>query len=249
MSKKGVTILYIPQKSGKRSTQIHLSYIMSALISAVLLASLTGVAFLVWESAQVPNTNALLNETLELGQQKRELDDSLHDLERRISLLEIYALQAQQQEAGGPQQLQHITSNIVLPWQPYLASPVPNAIRSKEYVHLEWGAEKSRAGNSHQGIDFFAIRGTKVQASHDGIVQGVYEDNVFGKYIILLAQNGCHSLYGHIAKSFVKEGEWIKMGAMIALVGDSGSASGAHVHFELRCEGLSINPRPYFLVP
>ena len=95
--KRGFTFLYIPNKQGKRSIQIHLSYLMSALLFAILLSSFVGVFFLVWESTQMPDTEELLSETLEISQNKSIFEEELHSLERRIALLEIYALQGEEE--------------------------------------------------------------------------------------------------------------------------------------------------------
>ena len=245
MSKKGVTILYIPQKPGKRSVQIEISYLMTALILSVLLSSFVGLFFLVWESTEVPNTSALLNETLELGQQKRELEESIQILDRRISLLEIYALQAEKQESGGPLDIVHQAHADLFPWGDLLSMPVEHAQAIKDYVHND----KLDVREEHQGIDYFAPKGSVVLAAHDGWVQEVLEHDAFGTYILLQHRTGCSTLYAHLSESFVVQGEWIQRGAQIALVGTSGRADGAHLHFEFICEGRAINPHPYLFEP
>ena len=90
--KRGFTVLYIPNKQGSRSVQVHLSYLMSGMLLLILASSFVGIIFLVWESTQIPDTESLLAETLEIGQNKATFEEELHSLERRVSLLEIYAL-------------------------------------------------------------------------------------------------------------------------------------------------------------
>ena len=246
MSKKGVTILYIPQKPGKRSVQIEISYIMTVLILSVLLMSFVGLFFLVWESTEVPNTSEILNETLELGQQKRELEESIQILERRISLLEIYALQAKKEESGGPLQFVHQTHADLPPWKDLLLVPVQNAHRIKGYIEKK---KQDLIPHEHQGIDYFAVQGTVVSAAHDGLVQKVLENDVLGHHILLAHVNGCSTLYAHLSEGFVSEGEWVYSGASIGLVGDSGQTDGSHLHFEFICDGRAINPHPYLFTP
>ena len=126
MKKRGLTILYIPQHSG-RSIQVHLSYAMILLLGTIICSTVIGLVFLIWESIQIPKTNALLQETLELGQDKREFEEELHAVERRISLLEIYALQAQKGEEGGPIGLMHQQVSFLPPYRPSFLSPVTYA--------------------------------------------------------------------------------------------------------------------------
>jgi murein DD-endopeptidase MepM/ murein hydrolase activator NlpD len=197
MSKKGLTILYIPQKQGKRSVQIHLSYIMAILISSILLFSGVGLSFLVWESAQVPDTNALLAETLELGQNKREFTEDLEALERRIALLEIYAMQAEKVEEGGPMGILHETSETILPVRPFLSLPIQNSDRVKNYGRPS--KEKSEQFSPHQGVDFFAVRGSPVFASSGGFVDVVYQNKVLGTHILLEHEDGLSTLYAHLS--------------------------------------------------
>lgn len=240
--RKGFTVLYIPNKQGKRSVQIHLSYFMSALLVSILMASFFGVFFLIWESTQIPNTEDLLAETLELGQNKRAFEEELHGLERRISLLEIYALQGESTESGGPLHIIHQNVPHVLPWKKCLFEPIRRTVNTKEYgifAHKE----------SHQGIDYFAPKGTLVQAAENGLVRKVAFDSNFGSMILVDHTQGFSTLYAHLEHSFVREGDWVLSGGPLALVGDSGQASGYHVHFELLFEGWPIDPAPYFLEP
>jgi murein DD-endopeptidase MepM/ murein hydrolase activator NlpD len=241
--KKGFTLLYIPNKQGKRSVQIHLSYLMSTLLASILLASFVGVFFLVLESTQIPSTEELLAETLELGQNKRAFEEELDGLERRVSLLEIYALQAENEESGGPLAILHQQYEYVLPISPFLRRPIPSAVRIKEYGIVVQHKE------SHQGIDFFAPKGTLVQASHEGRVAQVGYDPSFGTMIVVEHEEGISSRYAHIEESFVDVGDWVLAQAPLALVGDSGNASGYHLHFELLFQGSPIDPSPYFLQP
>ena len=129
---------------------------MSALLFAILLSSFVGVFFLVWESTQMPDTEELLSETLEISQNKSIFEEELHSLERRIALLEIYALQGEE-EGGGPLTIVHQSINTTLPWAPFLHKPVQNVVRTKFYG--------SKGLDAHQGIDFFAPQGALVRSS------------------------------------------------------------------------------------
>lgn len=238
--KRGFTVLYIPNKQGKRSVQVHLSYLMSALLSAIVLSSFVGVFFLVWESTQMPNTEKILSETLEISQNKTIFEEELHSLERRIALLEIYALQGEA-EQGGPLTIVHQNIDAIFPWSPFLFPPVQSPTRIKSYgVH---------GVDAHQGIDYFAPRGMLVHAATGGLVYSVENDDAYGTMVVIQQNSGIKTLYAHLADSFVQKGDWVTPASPLGLVGDSGDASGYHVHFELLFDGVPIDPSPYLLEP
>ena len=237
--KRGFTFLYIPSKQGKRSVQIHLSYLMSGLLFSILFASFVGIFFLVWESTQMPNTEKLLSETLEISQSTTIFEEELHSLERRIALLEIYALQGE--ESGGPLTIMHQNVDVTLPWAPFLFKPVKDEIHAKQYG--------TNGYDLHQGVDFFAPKGVSVFASHTGRVHIVDYDEAYGTMIVIESTNGLKTLYAHLGSSFVNEGDWVLGMSTIGSVGDSGHADGSHVHFELLYEGVPIDPSPYLLQP
>ncbi len=72
------------------------------------------------------------------------------------------------------------------------------------------------------------------------------QDRELGNMIIIDHGNGVESVYGHNSELLVKAGDTINSGTQIAKVGSSGRTNGSHLHFEIRQNGLSINPEPYF---
>lgn len=94
---------------------------------------------------------------------------------------------------------------------------------------------------NHYGIDIGANMGTEIVASTDGTVEQVSEEGEYGKYIKI--RNGeAVTLYAHCSELLVKEGQEVKQGEKIALVGDTGKATGPHLHFEIRRNNNIINP-------
>lgn len=98
----------------------------------------------------------------------------------------------------------------------------------------------------HTGLDIQAESGSKVTASMAGTVTFAGEDKELGNMIIIDHGNGIESVYGHNSELLVKAGDTINTGTQIARVGASGRTNGSHLHFEIRQNGLSINPEPYF---
>ena len=99
----------------------------------------------------------------------------------------------------------------------------------------------------HYGIDLAAEKGSDIAAFADGEVFAVGESSTLGKYIILTHAGGYRTLYAHCSEVIIKSGS-VKMGEIIARVGDSGSATGAHLHFELQDGALYLNPIYYVAI-
>ena len=94
-----------------------------------------------------------------------------------------------------------------------------------------------RDGRMHKGIDLAAPIGTPVYAASDGSVTYVGEEGEisgYGRIIFLLHDNGVRTVYAHLDKQIVKEGQKVKKGEQIGNVGNTGRARGPHLHFEVR---------------
>ena len=97
---------------------------------------------------------------------------------------------------------------------------------------------------SHDGIDIPVPSGSKVYASHTGIVVGSQYSPSYGKFIII--ENGLWAtLYAHLSRSLVKRKDKIRQGQLIGYSGSSGTGTGPHLHFELLKNKKPINPLPY----
>ncbi len=116
------------------------------------------------------------------------------------------------------------------------------------WVSSEFGKRKnpfSGEMKNHNGIDLAASEGTPVYAIKDGAVYAVIENDVeFGNYIILSHDQGkMTSVYAHLSKVFVDRYQYVKKGDVIGLVGQTGKATGPHLHFEIRKGGKAEDPR------
>ena len=97
----------------------------------------------------------------------------------------------------------------------------------------------------HYGTDFAANTGMDILAFADGTVLAVGEDDGYGKYVKLDHGSGYVTLYGHCSELLVKAGETVSRGQPIARVGQTGHATGPHLHFELLHDGVYLNPEFY----
>ncbi len=101
-----------------------------------------------------------------------------------------------------------------------------------------------RRGRHHNGIDLKLNRGDSVVAAFDGMVRiAKSQRGGYGKYVVLRHSNGLETVYGHLNKILVKEGQSVATGEMIGEGGNTGRSTGPHLHFEVRYLGQAINPR------
>jgi len=85
----------------------------------------------------------------------------------------------------------------------------------------------------HQGVDIGAPVGDPVYAAADGVVIGVgIWGSSFGKFSPVIKHGKHYTIYAHVAKSYVKKGDKVKLGQHIADVGVEGNSGGPHLHFE-----------------
>lgn len=98
----------------------------------------------------------------------------------------------------------------------------------------------------HTGIDIAGVNNTPIVAANHGKVIFVGEIGIYGNVVVLDHGYGIHSLYGHLNQSNVQEGDRVEKGEQIATSGESGLAFGDHLHFEIRVNGIPVNPVEWF---
>lgn len=95
---------------------------------------------------------------------------------------------------------------------------------------------------NHTGTDIAANTGTEIKAAMEGTVTISSTIGDYG-YHIKITNGDVSTLYGHCSKLYVNEGDTIKQGQVIALVGSTGKSTGPHLHFEIMRGDTYINPR------
>lgn len=102
-------------------------------------------------------------------------------------------------------------------------------------------------GEGHAGLDLGAPKGTPIHAARDGVVSSVVDSGSsgYGYHVVIDHGDGMVTLYGHCSKVYVRSGQAVKQGDVIAAVGSTGRSTGNHLHFEIRVNGKAVNPRNY----
>ena len=101
----------------------------------------------------------------------------------------------------------------------------------------------------HPGLDISADKGDPVYATADGKVMNASASGNYGNLVILDHGYGLETRYGHLSAFKVKDGQTVKRGDLIGLVGSTGRATGAHLHYEVRANGRILNPLQLLLTP
>ena len=97
----------------------------------------------------------------------------------------------------------------------------------------------------HEGLDIATRTGTPVLSTAAGIVREVGHDPGYGRLVVIDHGYGYSSLYAHNSQIKVKVGQRVKRGEVVALAGNTGRSSGPHVHYEVRFNGVPVNPHKY----
>jgi len=99
----------------------------------------------------------------------------------------------------------------------------------------------------HEGVDIAAPAGSPIIASADGVVKKIQNTKDFGIVIEISHSEGIETFYAHCQNPAVRQGQLIKRGDVIAYVGMSGKTTGPHLHYEIRIDGIPVNPLDYIM--
>lgn len=123
------------------------------------------------------------------------------------------------------------------------ALPYLGIITSHYGYRTLWGAREF-----HSGIDFAQLGGCygdPIYAAHDGVVSFAGVKGGYGNAVMIDHTLELTSLYAHCSKLLVEEGQYVRKGQLIALIGNTGRVTAAHLHFSMYKNGVLCNPTPY----
>jgi murein DD-endopeptidase MepM/ murein hydrolase activator NlpD len=106
-----------------------------------------------------------------------------------------------------------------------------------------------RSRDNHKGLDIAAPRGTAIKAACEGTViysgWGTSAYSGYGNVVVVKSGSSVSIIYGHCSALYVKTGQTVAQGQVIAAVGSTGLSTGNHLHFEIRYNGKAVNPQNY----
>ncbi len=97
----------------------------------------------------------------------------------------------------------------------------------------------------HEGVDLAADLGSEVKAFADATVDYIGESPAYGQYLQLRHSNGVTTFYAHCSELCVQKGQTVSKGDVVAKVGQTGNATGPHLHLEVKKDGEFLDPLPY----
>ena len=135
--------------------------------------------------------------------------------------------------------------NLSIATGPSLGFPVGD---KKAYIGSIWGDNRDGGKRSHEGVDIFAPKRTPAVAAADGMIVSVREGGIGGKTVWLRAEGKNFTLYyAHLDEQLVHEGQAVKKGDVVGLVGNTGNArtTPPHLHFGIYGFGGAVDPFPF----
>lgn len=129
---------------------------------------------------------------------------------------------------------------------PSLAYPI--RAPGRNHIQSYWGDPRDAGGRRHEGIDMFAPKRTPVVAAADGRVTRVNENNLGGKVVWMRPEDKNYVLYyAHLDEQLVTDGQRVKVGDTLGLIGNTGNARNTppHLHFGIYGPGGAVDPLPF----
>ncbi|HIX41144.1 M23 family metallopeptidase [uncultured Desulfovibrio sp.] len=128
---------------------------------------------------------------------------------------------------------------------------LPTIWPTNGFISSSFGSRSSPFGGGrvqfHKGMDISARSGTPVVATAEGTVQQAGRDGAYGNSVEVNHGSGLVTKYAHMQRFVVEQGQWVRRGQVVGYVGMTGRATGPHLHYEVRLNGVPVNPMRYIL--
>lgn len=126
-----------------------------------------------------------------------------------------------------------------------LYTSIPNISPVDGWITKKFIKDNQNPSINHLGVDFAAQKGTPIRSTAPGIVEEVVNDTYFGLIITIKHKFGFMTRYGHCMQTLVSKGDMVERGQTIALLGNTGTSSAPHVHYEILKDGKNVDPMKY----
>ncbi len=247
-----------------RTWRLSLWTIRAALVLAAVIAALLliGVALYLPIATQAARVPGLVRERDRLQVESRRISElvaALDSAERRYDRI--------RDMLGADVVVDPMRRTASLPISPAItarAAGRPSRYESGGSIPSHWpldetgfvtrgqasgGTGDDRGGDAHPGIDIALPIGTAVRASGGGTVLEAGEQAEYGRYVLVEHPEGYQTVYGHLSRIAVAPGALVGAGQVVGLTGNTGNSSAPHLHFEIRQNGSSIDPRTLLKEP
>lgn len=254
-SRRGVTIM-IHQDGALDSRQFRMSLwaaraAVGAAIGFAVLIILAAALYtpIARTAASVPAMRREMARLRAENEQVQQLARTLHEMEARYAQV--------RRMLGGdviPPRREEVGEQLPIAHPVFAAGPNATRFEPGPSTPSHWPLDERglitrgqvRAGGSdeaHPGLDIAVPIGTPIRASGGGVVSDTGEDAEYGRFVRIDHPDGFQTLYGHASRILVSVGDSVGAGQVIGLSGSTGRSTGPHLHFEIRRDGRSIDPR------
>lgn len=175
------------------------------------------------------------SEKEDLGKSQAKISDSTDNISNIINSIGIYQKDV----------LSYLNISSTVKSSIPLGYPIEQGGRTTSGFGPRRSPFGTASASYHNGIDIAGSYGSRVFSIADGTVSYAGWRGGYGWFVIVDHKNGYQTAYGHNSKLLVYSGQKVKAGQPVALMGNTGRATGVHVHFEVRVDGKPVNPKNY----
>ncbi|MBW1892398.1 MAG: M23 family metallopeptidase [Deltaproteobacteria bacterium] len=183
------------------------------------------------------------------GTSPEDLDTRISTREKHNGLVREMHEQVKNLEFASNQQKHGFNSLLIdLEAKRNLLASTPSIIPTSGWISSRFGRRKSPftgLTELHKGLDIASREGTPIIATADGIVTFAAKKGLLGKVVVIDHGHGISTRYGHCGKLLKSSGEAVKRGDVIAHMGNTGRSTGPHLHYEVKLNGIQVNPEKY----
>jgi murein DD-endopeptidase MepM/ murein hydrolase activator NlpD len=243
-----------------KGLNFRISFSLAVFIIGIFFLLLAFFVFLIFSYGKL-NSQIVLNQALSKENKGlKEYNSKVKELEQELKEYRLFAYQvakiagikfpAGEDMSQGYKKEKTSPSNIGVKGSDLKTQKIPILSTIPTGLPLEGKIIKSFVTGSesqkkeHSGVDISARIGTEIRATADGVIDSVGKDKKYGNLVIINHENGYKTYYSSCSEIFVKEGERIKRGDVIALSGRTGRPT-PHLHYEIRNDGIPVDPGEY----
>lgn len=187
----------------------------------------------------------------ELATQEAEVDAVIRDISAQENLLKSMEAELKREADAMDSQIKKLEQQYAaqianVPSESGFLWPLPASYNTLSSLYGSRIHPVTRKPNNHTGIDIPAPRNTNIYAAKSGVVTTSVKKGSYGNYVVISHSDGTSTLYAHMNKRAVSEGQTVKQGQVIGYVGTTGRSTGNHLHYEVRINGNRRDPVDYY---
>lgn len=132
------------------------------------------------------------------------------------------------------------------PQTAYFGSPLMGTGEMGWPVDGGWVSDSFISDRNHKGMDIAAPESTEIYAAQEGtVVAAGWNSGGYGNVVMIEHANGYATVYAHMISTYAVEGQYVSKGQLIGFVGNTGNSFGNHCHFEVRYQGVCLDPASF----